>query len=74
MPPSRLREGHGARLFDHACQRARATGFLTLAIQADPNAAGFYAGRGARVVREIPSSIPGRTIPFFQYALVAAGS
>ena len=31
--------------------------------------AGFYRALGARLEREIPSSIPGRTIPYFTYAL-----
>ena len=40
-------------------------------IQSDPNAAGFYHALGARLEREIPSSIPGRTIPFFARSLAA---
>ena len=69
VEPAALGRGIGTRLFRHACELARGSGFEILVIQSDPNAAGFYRSLGARLEREIPSSIPGRSIPYFTYRL-----
>ena len=69
VEPSGLRRGSGAALFRHACALAREAGFGRLVIQSDPNAAGFYLSVGARLERCIPSSIPGRELPFFSLEL-----
>jgi GNAT superfamily N-acetyltransferase len=61
--------GIGRELFDHACGLARKLGVTALYIQSDPNAAGFYSRLGARLDAEIPSSIPGRSIPCFAFTL-----
>jgi len=67
--PDHLGRGHGKRLFQHACQMARAAGAVVLTIKSDPHAAGFYRAMGATAAGEIPSSIPGRSIPTFRFAL-----
>ncbi len=72
VEPTALSQGIGSGLFHHACELAAAMGARTLVIQSDPNAAGFYHAVGATLVKEIPSSIPGRTIPYFTYALTRA--
>jgi GNAT superfamily N-acetyltransferase len=69
VDPLHLGQGFGSALFDHACALARSVGFEDLVIQSDPNASGFYAALGARLERIIPSSIPGRSIPYFTYEL-----
>jgi GNAT superfamily N-acetyltransferase len=69
VDPSRLRSGVGTALFRHACAAAQAAGFRRLLIQSDPNAAGFYESLGARLESYIPSSIPGRTLPFYRLVL-----
>jgi N-acetylglutamate synthase-like GNAT family acetyltransferase len=69
VDPARLRRGHGKRLFEHACDLARAAGARALVIKSDPNAAGFYRAMGAADAGEIPSSIPGRHIPTFRLLL-----
>lgn len=74
VEPSHLSQGYGRSLFEHAAALARAEGFVELVIQSDPNAAGFYHALGARLLREIPSSIPGRSIPTFVFSLGSAGS
>jgi GNAT superfamily N-acetyltransferase len=63
VEPDRLRRGFGAALFEHACRTTRAAGCARLVIQSDPNAQDFYRRLGALPVREIPSSIPGRSLP-----------
>jgi GNAT superfamily N-acetyltransferase len=72
VDPGSLRRGVGAALFRHACALAVELGWPRLVIQSDPNAAGFYQAMGARLERHIPSSIPGRTIPFFGFDLTSA--
>lgn len=69
VDPNHLSRGIGRLLFDHACAQGRALGMSALWIQSDPNAAGFYTRLGARLDAEIPSSIPGRSIPCFDFPL-----
>ena len=69
VDPAELTRRIGSQLFRHACGLARASGAKTLVIQSDANAAGFYHALGAIPEREIPSSMPGRKIPYFTYAL-----
>jgi GNAT superfamily N-acetyltransferase len=69
----RLRQGLGGALLDHARRRAAALGAARLVVQSDPNAEGFYAAHGGRVLERIASSIPGRTIPWMELALPAPG-
>ena len=69
VEPSELHRGFGAALFRHACRVAREEGYVVLAIQSDPNAAEFYDRLGANRLREIPSSIPGRSIPYYEFSL-----
>ena len=71
IEPTALKSGYGSTLFRRAVERARELGFPRMTIQSDPFAAGFYERHHARKLRDIPSSIPGRTIPFFEYDLVA---
>ena len=74
VDPARLGRGHGRRLFRHAAEVARAAGARALIFKSDPNAAGFYRAMGAVDTGEIPSSIPGRTIPTFRLTLVGRGA
>ncbi|MDJ0785588.1 MAG: GNAT family N-acetyltransferase [Myxococcota bacterium] len=69
VEPAALGCGLGRALFEHACACAARLGFRELFIQSDPNAAGFYTALGARALREIPSSIPGRSIPTYAFPL-----
>ena len=58
VEPSRLRQGHGRRLIEHAKQAA------------DPNAQEFYRSCGGRQIGTVPSgSIPGRRLPLIEIAL-----
>ena len=66
VAPDAQRGGYGRQLLVHAAERARALGHTSVVIQSDPNAEGFYLRQGARLVRRIPSSIPGRSIPFLE--------
>jgi GNAT superfamily N-acetyltransferase len=42
VEPTRLRSGAGKALFEWAANVARRAGALTMVVEADPNAAGFY--------------------------------
>ena len=63
---TRLREGLGRRLLRSARELASNLGHERFVVQSDPNAEGFYLSEGARLLERIPSSIPGRSIPFLE--------
>lgn len=65
VDPRRMGRGMGSALFEHACSTAQKAGFHRMVIRSDPNAAGFYSARGARLEGYVSSSIPGRDLPFF---------
>ena len=65
---TRLREALGRRLLWSAQEAAANLGYGSFVIQSDPNAEGFYVAEGARLLERIPSSIPGRSIPFLELA------
>ncbi len=64
VEPTQLRRGAGKALFDWAKSAAREAGAVTLVIDADPDAAGFYRRMEAVDNGTAPSgSIPGRFLP-----------
>ena len=65
VSPERIGTGVGRLLFDHAVRRAASLGAVTLRIEADPNAEGFYRRMGAAHVGETSYPIDGqrRTLP-----------
>lgn len=69
VDPNHLKHGYGSRLFHHAIELIKSTGFTRLVIQSDPNASGFYEKMSIPLVKTIPSSIPGRSIPCFELIL-----
>ncbi len=74
VEPDAIGGGHGAALFEHACERARDAGASVLVIQSDPHAEGFYRRCGAERVGERESdSVPGRMLPLLERRLVAGG-
>jgi N-acetylglutamate synthase-like GNAT family acetyltransferase len=70
VEPTRLRSGAGKALFEWAANVARRAGTLTMVVEADPNAAGFYRRMGAIDDGTEPSgSIGGRLLPKLQLRL-----
>jgi GNAT superfamily N-acetyltransferase len=68
LDPALIGTGVGRRLWRHAVDTARAAGFTSLRIEAEPNAEGFYLTMGAVRVGGTPSgSIPGRILPLLRY-------
>ena len=61
--------GIGRRFFEHAWRWATDEVYKQLTVMSAPNAAGFYDRVGCRKVADIPSSIPSRSIPTFEYSL-----
>jgi GNAT superfamily N-acetyltransferase len=55
VAPGRMRTGIGSALFGHAAAAARAMGAISMAWEAEPNAAGFYAKMGGRTVMTVTS-------------------
>ncbi|WP_298859589.1 GNAT family N-acetyltransferase [uncultured Gimesia sp.] len=66
VDPDHLKRGYGSRLFQHAIEVVTSSGFTRLIIQSDPHAAGFYEKLGVPLLKTIPSSIPGRSIPYYE--------
>ncbi|MFJ9313281.1 GNAT family N-acetyltransferase [Pimelobacter simplex] len=70
VDPDAIGRGVGRALLGHLVEAARALGFTTLTIDADPNAEAFYVAAGAVRVRAVPSeSIPGRVLPQLELSL-----
>jgi GNAT superfamily N-acetyltransferase len=63
VEPPWLRSGAGRRFFGWAKKIASEAGAVTLVIEADPDAAGFYRRMGAIDDGVAPGSIAGRLIP-----------
>jgi GNAT superfamily N-acetyltransferase len=65
LDPQLIGRGHGRALFEHARDAARARGFTSLTIEADPNAEPFYLAMGAVPIgaRRSPS---GRDLPLLR--------
>lgn len=70
VEPTRLREGHGRRLVEHAKDAARARGWRSLLVEADPNAREFYRSCGGAQIGTVASgSIAGRRLPLIEIPL-----
>jgi GNAT superfamily N-acetyltransferase len=69
--PAAMGRGIGRALFEHAAEQARALGFATIKIEADPNAEGFYQRMGARRVGTQVTEIEGerRQLPLLIYQM-----
>jgi GNAT superfamily N-acetyltransferase len=69
VAPPAIGSGVGGVLLRAALDEARRRGWRTLALDADPDAVGFYLHHGARRVGEVASgSIPGRVLPRLEFA------
>ena len=72
VDPAFIGQGLGKRLYRHVTALARAMGFASLSIDADPNAEPFYKAMGAIRVGSTPSgSIPGREVPLMRVDLAS---
>lgn len=70
VDPAHLRAGHGRRLVEYAKNAARARGWHSLRVEADPNAQDFYRSCGGKKIGTVASgSIPGRRLPLIKIPL-----
>ncbi|WP_152362574.1 GNAT family N-acetyltransferase [Microlunatus speluncae] len=68
--PESIGTGLGRMIFESAMGTARELGFITIKIEAEPRAEGFYLAMGAVRIGEVPSgSIRGRVLPLLRYDL-----
>lgn len=72
VDPTWIGTGMGKRLWLHAVDQALMLGAPTLHIDADPNAAPFYAAMGARHTGEIATDWPDWNLQFFEFPLGGA--
>lgn len=70
VDPTHMRRGVGRRLWEHAVASARAVGFTSMLIDADPYAESFYLAMGAERIGTVSSTVvPGRRLPQLRYRL-----
>ncbi len=69
--PTRIGQGVGRALFEHAVDRAAALGATSLTIEADPHAESFYLHMGAKRVGTVQSEVAGlrRELPLLAFEL-----
>lgn len=73
VDPDAMGEGAGTLLWRRLEERVAELGLGIIAVDADPNAVGYYERMGARLVGEAPSgSIPGRMLPRLEKRLKPA--
>ncbi|SDY97787.1 Acetyltransferase (GNAT) domain-containing protein [Amycolatopsis xylanica] len=68
LDPASIGTGLGRRLWEHALAAAKAQGFESLDLEADPNAEPFYLHMGAERTGEI-EVYPGRSLPVMTVSL-----
>ena len=70
VEPGCIGSGLGRQLIEHAKKKAADSGYATMLIQGDPNAARFYLAAGGEPAGTSESgSIPGRMLPLFRIIL-----
>ena len=71
VDPEHMGHGYGRAMFDHAVEQTRERGASELLIDADPNAAGFYALMGAERCGSVTAFMDGtaRERPQFKIRL-----
>ena len=71
VSPDIIGQGVGKRLFLHALELSRQRGFVTLRLEADPNARGFYEKMDMKKIGERESKIEGqpRILPIMEIRL-----
>ncbi len=70
VAPDSQGSGIGRALWDRAVTAARTTGLARLHLDADPQAAPFYAAMGCRTIGKSRSgSIPDRMLPLMEFVL-----
>jgi GNAT superfamily N-acetyltransferase len=67
--PTAMGAGIGTALFRRAAVWCRARGMTALRVVADPNAVGFYARLGGRILGEEPSLPQPRSLPVLSVAV-----
>ena len=70
--PVAMGRGLGRALFEHAVEQARALGWASFEIEADPNAERFYLHMGAQRIGTNVSDVEGarRELPLLRYRLL----
>lgn len=69
ISPEYIGKGLGSHLMEHVRTWCISKERRVLKIMADPNSVGFYKKLGVDYIRDIPSSIPGRTLPYMEWKI-----
>lgn len=65
--PDLIGQGYGKILMQHLVESSIKKQWIKLRILVDPHSSNFYKKLGAKYIKEIPSSIPGRTVSYFEW-------
>ncbi len=68
--PEKIKNGVGSKLMNHMVSHCLSNKIDKINILADPNSRGFYEKKGAKYISEYPSTINGRTTPFFEWSII----
>ncbi|MDA3851409.1 MAG: GNAT family N-acetyltransferase [Spirochaetaceae bacterium] len=63
IKPDHILQGYGSLLYQHMVELGCHKEWHKIHILADPNAKGFYEKQGACYIKDVPSSIEGRSTP-----------
>ena len=69
--PEFIGKGLGRKLFSHLCSMCTAEGIAGFKLLADPSAREFYEKMGCVYIKDVPSSIEGRTTPLMRMNLLS---
>ncbi|MCG8633737.1 MAG: GNAT family N-acetyltransferase [Desulfobacterales bacterium] len=69
ISPESIQKGIGTKLFLDCVKLCQSKEVDTLKILADPNSSGFYEKMRCQFIKDYPSTIEGRTTPYFEYYL-----
>ena len=69
--PEHIGKGLGRKLFSHLCSVCITGGIAGFKLLADPYARGFYEKMGCVYIKDVPSSIEGRTTPLLRMNLLS---
>ncbi len=69
IKPDLIGKGIGREMFSHCILTCLKKHHSLIRLLADPHSGMFYIKMGCRYIEEYPSTVPGRTTPYFEYLL-----
>ena len=67
--PEKIKKGYGRLIFHHILEHLRSDGHKSATLVAEPNAKGFYAKMGGKVIGNIKGKVSDRYLDIYEYKL-----